>query len=366
MKNVSIAAFLFLFVCAGCDKTPRVPIDQTPPIPAKVILVTASPVRSILSVEGTVAARQVADISSQVLAPVASVQVHEGDPVRKGQVLIRLSSASLQAAVDQSKAQLQAANKEHVATESQKNLAVATYARYEALNERHSVTPHEFDQVKAQLDAASAASQASAAQVTAAEAATRGAEAANSYTTLRAPFSGVVTKKFVDAGAMASPGSPLLQVEDAIEHEVDLAVNEASLDEFHIGSPVQVRINGSTSAVFGKVREVVLAGDPAAHSFTVKIGLPPTSGFYSGMTANVLVPGPEKRLLLLPATAIRHRGQLDSVLALDGNLIAQIRYVSLGQQEGSQTEVISGLVAGDRILEQPNDSLIGHRIEQQP
>lgn len=84
------------------------------------------------------------------------------------------------------------------------------------------------------------------------------------------------------------------------------------------------------------------------------------------MTADVLVPGPEKPFLLLPSTAIRHRGQLDSVLALDGSSIAQIRYVSLGRQVGSQTEVISGLAAGDTILAQPEDSLIGHRIERQP
>lgn len=366
MKNIFLASPLLLLACVGCHDAPRIRTDETTPIRANVISVEISPGRSMRSLEGVVTARQVADISSQVAAPIASIQVHEGDAVRKGQVLIRLSSASLQAAADQSKSQLQAAAKEQAAADSQKNLAAATYARYATLNERHSVTPYEFDQVKAQLEAASAASQASAAQVTAAEAAMRGAEAVNAYTTLRAPFSGVITKKFVDAGGMASPGTPLLQLEDATEREANLQVNEASLGEFRVGSPVQVLINGSTPALSGKVQEIVPGGDPAAHSFTVKIGLPPGRGIYSGMTANVLVPGPQKSLLLLPSSAIRRRGELDSVLALDPSSIAQIRYVSLGQQQGSQVDVISGLNPGDRILAHPDDSFIGHRIEQQP
>ncbi len=366
MKNTFSAAPMLLLACVGCHHAPKIAADQATPVQAKVISISASSAPSLRNLEGVVTAHQVADISSQVLAPISSIQVREGDLVRRGQVLIRLSSASLQAAVEQSKAQVQAATKEQASAETQRSLAAATYARYATLNERHSVTPHEFDQVKAQMDAASAASQASAAQVTAAEAAMRGAEAANSYTTLVAPFSGVITKKFVDAGSMAVPGTPLLQVEDAIEHDVDIQVNEASLAEFRVGSPVRVLINGSDSPISGKVKEVVPGGDPVAHSFAVKIGLPPTPAIYSGMTANVLVPGAEKSLLLVPTDAIRRRGQLDSVLALDASSIAQIRYVSLGEQQGSQTEVISGLADGDRILAQPNDSLIGHRIEQQP
>jgi hypothetical protein len=114
-----------------------------------------------------------------------------------------------------------------------------------------------------------------------------------------------------------------------------------------------------------KVRELAPSGDPAAHSFTVKIALPAVRGVYSGMTAQVLVPGAKQSLVMIPESAVLRRGQLDSVLALDGNSIAQIRYVSLGQQNGAKVEVISGLTPGDKILAQPDDAFIGHRIEQQ-
>jgi RND family efflux transporter MFP subunit len=365
MKKIPLVAPAALLACLGCNHTPHIQPDQAAPIAAKVISISESRVPNVRNLEGVVVARQVANISPQVMAPIAEIRVHEGDSVRKGEVIVRLSSAELQSAVEQSQAQLLTASQQKAAAEAQKNLAATTYERYSTLNERHSVTPHEFDQVKAQLDAASAQLQAAAAQVAAANAAVHSSEAANSYTTIRAPFNGVVIKKLLDAGAMASPGQPLLQIEAPSDHEIDIQVNEAALGEFHQGAPVQVSIEGLAKTVAAKVREVIPSGDPAAHSFTVKIGLPALRGIYSGMTATVLVPGREGSLVLIPKSAVRHRGQLDSVLALDSNSVAQIRYISLGQERGNEVEVISGVASGDRILSEPNDALIGCQIEPQ-
>ncbi|MHB1937167.1 MAG: efflux RND transporter periplasmic adaptor subunit [Acidobacteriaceae bacterium] len=366
MKKLLLGAPVLLMACTGCTHNPHVRPDETPPIRAEVISASASTSRSTTDLTGIIAATQVADISSQVLAPISVVEVREGDTVRNGQVLVRLSSVPLRAAVEQAQAELLAAKQQEDAAKAQKNLASETYARYAILNQRHSVTPQEFDQVKAQLDASNAQLQAAAAQSAAAEAGTRQSQATSAYTVLRAPFSGVVTRKYVDAGAMASPGIPLLQIEDATDHEADIQINETDLHNIHLGEPVQVEVNGSQPPLPGKVREIVPSGDAAAHTFTVKIGLPPSRALYSGMTANVLIPGGQQRSsITVPKTAIRHRGQLDSVLALDANSVAQIRYVTLGRAEGNAVEVISGLTEGDRILAQPDDALIGHRIEPQ-
>ncbi len=366
MKKLLWGAPVLLMACTGCTHNPHVRPDQTTPIRAEVITASATSSRSTMALTGIIAARQVADISSQILAPISAVEVREGDTVRKGQVLARLSSVPLHAAVEQAQAELLAANQQENAAKAQKNLAAETYARYAILNQRHSVTPQEFDQVKTQLDAANAQLQAAAAQSAAAQAGTRQSQATSAYTVLRAPFSGIVTKKYVDAGGTASPGIPLLQIEDARDHEADIQINEADLRNIHAGEQVQVEFNGSQSPIMGKVREIVPSGDAAAHTFTVKIGLPPSRALYSGMTANVLLPGGGQRAsLTLPKTVIRRRGQLDSVLALDANSVAQIRYVTLGRPEGNAVEIISGLTAGDRILAHPDDALVGRRIEPQ-
>ena len=366
MKKLILGAPALLLVCTGCTQNPKLQPDHSSAMRAKVMEVSATMSAGTAGFTGVIVARQVADISSQVLAPIVELRVHEGDKVRKGEVLVRLSSASLQAAVQQSQSQVVAAKKQGEAAEAQKNLAAETYARYTILNQRHSVTPHEYDQVKAQLDAANAQVQAASAQVAAAEAGTRQSEATNAYTIIRAPFSGVVTRKYVDAGAIASPGSPLLQIEDASEHEVDIQVNESSLHNFHVAEQVKVQVNGAATPIIASVKQIVPGGDPAAHTFTVKIGLPSSPSVYSGMTANVLVPTGERPSIVVPKSSIRQRGQLDSVVALDSNSVAQIRYVTLGQQQGDAVEIISGIAAHDRILAQPDDSLIGHRIEPQP
>ena len=366
MKRIVFAASALVLASLGCTHNPQVAPDQTPTVQAKVIDVTQAMTPSTLDLTGVIAARQLADIASQVLAPIAEIRVHEGQAVRKGDVLIRLSSAPLQAAVVQAQSQLLAAQAQQKAAGVQKDLAAATYGRYATLSQRHSVTPYEFDQVKAQLDSAEAQFKASSAQAAAADAATHASEATSAYTTIRAPFSGIVTHKYVDAGALASPGTPLLQIEDATEHEVDIQVNESSLKIFRPSAQVQVQVDGSPTPILGKVQEIVPGGDPAAHTFTIKIGLPASSGLYSGMTANVLIPSGEHLSVTIPLSAVRERGQLDSVLALDSNSVAHIKYVTLGRKSASAVEVISGLAAGDKILAQPNDALLGHKIEAQP
>lgn len=366
MRKLLFGAPALLLACTGCTHNPRLLPDQTAPIRSQVIDTSTSASPSRIDLTGIIAARQVANISSQVLAPVAAVEVREGETVRKGQVLVRLSSIPLHAAVEQAQAELLAAKKQEDAAKAEKDLAAQTYARYLILNQRHSVTPQEFDQIKTQLDGANAQLQAASAQAAAAEAGTRETQATCAYTVIRAPFSGIVTKRYVDAGAMASPGTPLLQMEDAANHEADIQVNESELRNIHAGEQVQVEVNGSQSPILGRIREIVPSGDAAAHTFMVKIGLPASRALYSGMTADVLLPGRKQRpSIIIPKTAIRHRGQMDFVLALDSNSVAQIRYVSLGRAEGNAVEIISGLSPGDRILAQPKDNLIGRRIESQ-
>ena len=364
MKRFLLTTSLLL-AFTGCTHNPHLQPDQAAPIGARVIDASQTETAGVISLTGVIAARQVAVISSQVLAPITAVEVREGDSVRPGEVLVRLSSVPLQAAVEQARAQLLAAQKQQTAAEAQKNLAAQTYARYSILNQRHSVTPQEFDQVKAQLDAANAQVQAAAAQSSAADAAIRQSQATSAYTVIRAPFSGIVTRKYVDAGSMASPGIPLLQIEDAREYKADIQVNESILRDIHAGEQVQVDINGSLAPVTGNICEIVPSGDPAAHTFTVKIGLQPSKEIYSGMTANVLLSTTAQPAILIPKSAIRHRGQLDSVLLLDRNSVAQIRYVTLGREQGNTVEIVSGLSNGDRILANPEDAFIGHRIEPQ-
>jgi RND family efflux transporter MFP subunit len=330
-----------------------------------VIAVSPATVPDRISLTGVIAAQQAANIASQILAPIAELRVREGDRVTKGQVLVRLFSPTLVAGVQEAESQVVAARQQESAAAAQEHLASETFARYQTLDQRHSVTPHEFDEVRTGFAAAQAQHQAAAAQVQAAQSAAAQSRASQAFTVITAPFAGVVSAKFVDAGAMAAPGVPLLRIEDARQHEVDIQVNESVLSRLRPGNLVQVSM-GSGNSTDARIREIVPSGDPAAHTFTVKIPLPASAGLYSGMTANVVLPTGEQSAITIPSRSIRERGQLDTVLVLDARSVAQIRYVSLGRSLGDRVEVTSGLNAGDRVLAHPDDALIGRRIEPRP
>lgn len=365
MKTFRLLTPIGLLLTFGCTKHLQTLPEQSPPLRVAVLHVTSSTVPTGVNLTGTVASRQVAEVSSQVMAPISQVFVKEGDRVRQGQVLIRLSSATLAAGVQQAEAQVSAAVQQEAAAAAQETLAADTLNRYQTLNQRHSVTPHEFDQIKAGFQAAQAQHQAASAQVLAAKAGATQSRAADAFTLIRAPFNGVVTAKFVDPGTLAAPGSPLLRIEDTQEHEIDIQMNESSLSKLHVGDPVQVTL-GDAVAITARIRDIVPAADPAAHTFVVKIGLPASQKVFSGMTASVLVPTGQGTAISIPQNSIRARGQMDSVLALDSSSVAQVRYVSIGRVIGDQVEVTSGLTVGDRIVPHPDDSFVGRRIEPQP
>lgn len=366
MKPFAIGTSLLLLVCTGCSPKLQTLSDHSSPARAEVVSVSSGMAAQTLVLTGVVTARTGADISSQVMAEVSELLVREGDSVTRGRVLVRLSSAPLAAGVQQSESLLAVARKQEVAAQAQKQLAAATFARYDLLNQRHSVTPHEFDQVKSQLEAAGAQQEAAAAQVRAAEAATVGSRAMNAYSVIKAPFSGIVTARYASVGTIATPGVALLHMEATGDHEVDVQLNESILHKLRIGDSVQVTMQGVDSPITARIREIVPAGDPSSHTFTVKIALPVSSTLYSGMTASVAIPAGQQPSITIPRTCVQEHGQLDSVLALDAASVAQLRYVSLGHSLGGAVEVISGLSAGDRIVVHPNDGLVGHRIEPQP
>ncbi len=85
------------------------------------------------------------------------------------------------------------------------------------------------------------------------------------------------------------------------------------------------------------------------------------------MYATAEIPGGPKPAILVPASAVMQRGSLACVYALDGNGLAQLRYVTLGNRHGDQVEILSGVSAGETLVNQPGDrDLAGKRIEAQP
>jgi RND family efflux transporter MFP subunit len=317
---------------------------------------------------GTVHARETAIVSAQVMGRIQQVMVREGDSVRAGQTLVVLDDAALRASTDQAQAAVKVAQSEQAAAQTDAKLAASTMERYKQLQVEKSVSPQEMDEVSRRAEAAAARLEAVRAQTDAARAQESGARTMLGYTRLFAPFAGMVTARMADPGTMASPGVPLLQVDQAGALQLDTTVDESAISAIHKGMKAQIAIDGGNSTnLAGTVAEIVPAADPASHSFLVKIDLPSSSQLRAGMYGAAEFSNGTRQAVLIPRSAVVMRGSLTSAYILDGQGIAQLRSLTLGATQGSLIEVLSGISSGEKLVDAPSDrDLAGKRIEVQP
>jgi RND family efflux transporter MFP subunit len=371
MKNVVWASLLaasgvMIAGCHGGESAATPGTVQT--MQARVVESQEQQVPVSLRSTGTIHARETAVVSAQVMGRIQQVMVREGDSVRAGQTLVVLDDAALRASTDQAQAAVKAAQSEQTAAQTDAKLAASTLQRYKQLQAEKSVSPQEMDEVSRRAEAAAARLEAVSAQTDAARAQESGARTMLSYTRLLAPFSGIVTARMADPGTMASPGVPLLQVDQAGVLQLDATVDESAIGAIHKGMKTQVAFDGGNSAsLAGTVAEIVPAADPASHSFLVKIDLASSSQLRAGMYGTAEFSNGTRQAILIPRSAVVMRGSLASAYILDGQGIAQLRSLTLGAAQGNLIEVLSGISSGEKLVDAPSDrDLAGKRIEVQP
>jgi RND family efflux transporter MFP subunit len=314
------------------------------------------------------------------MAPITAVHVRPGDRVRRGQPLVTLDAqestanrARANAALVSAAEATRAAEADARTADAHLRLARATHARIDALHEKRSATAQELDQAQAVLAAAEAQLASAQARIAAAVAGRDAAQAAHnaagvgvSYSVLRSPFDGMVIERNADPGSMASPGLPLLTLEDPSAFRLEVQVDEARAGNIRVGQDVQyqlsgVRDQGSRDAarsdspagwMVGRVSEIGRI-DPTAHSFLVKIDVAGSDGTRSGSFGRVKFAGMSRRALAVPAPAVVRRGQLTIVFTVDAEGRARLRPVSSGATVNELVEVLAGLNAGDAVVVNP-------------
>jgi RND family efflux transporter MFP subunit len=351
---------------SGCSSEP--PVTPATPETVRNIPVSAvqrADVPDLLEAVGTVRAAETSQLASQTMGNIVELRVHEGDHVRRGQVLAVIDDAQVRAAVDRATAAESAAQEEVTASTSDLTLAESTLKRYQNLYDKKSVSPQEFDEMKARYQSALAHRDMTRAGQEQAKAALAQAHTSFSYTRILAPFDGVVTEKKVDSGTLASPGLPIFTIESLGHFRLELTINESDLRYVRLGEQLSVVVDALEEAdLKGKVAQIVPAADPGSRSFLVKVELPAVAQLRSGLFGRAQFSRGTRSSLLVPQTAVVERGQLQGVYVLDQNKIAGLRYVTLGKSNGSAVEVLAGLEEGERLVAKPGElDLSGKRIE---
>jgi len=201
-----------------------------------------------------------ANVSSRVAAKVVTVAVDEGDMVKAGDILLKLDAkdiyeniASLSAQVKQAEAEL-AANQATVAAleksasywkrEARRDTALAKDG---AIPEAQAEgTVNKADEIEGQYNAARRKSTALSETIRSIKRKKAQLQAQLDYYKLRSPFDGVVTRRLVDPGDLASPGRPLITVEDRSRLMLAFDVPQQDLDRIHEGLPVAFTISGKS------------------------------------------------------------------------------------------------------------------------
>jgi multidrug efflux pump subunit AcrA (membrane-fusion protein) len=368
-----VTALVMSATLAGCSgsRVAAAPADAAEPIAVTTATVTMTDVASAIHAGGVVQARTTAAITARVLAPVRAVRVSPGDQVRKGQTLIVLDGDDLAAGARAARSAALAAEQgshaaaaELEAAEAGLALARASHDRIAGLEARRSATAQELDDstatlrtAEARVTGASARALQAASAVESARAASDQASTTESFTTIAAPFDGTVTEKMVEVGNMASPGMPLLRLEDTRGFRLEVRVDESRIGQIRNGDRVPVLLGRGGSSMDGTVVEVSRAVDADARAFLVKIALPNVAGLRSGEFGKARLGRTPRRVLTVPSSAIVRRGQLTFVFVVEMG-VARVRLVNL-----SESEVLAGLTESEVVVLSPPAGLIdGRRV----
>jgi RND family efflux transporter MFP subunit len=297
------------------------------------------------------------------MAYVQQVNAQVGDHVREGQALITLDARDLDANVrraEAGRAEVESAIPElenaTAAAKANLDLAQTTFKRMEELAAKKSISNQEMDEASARLKAAQAnydMVRSRRAQVDSKiavmEQEVRAAGIMRDYAKLAAPFSGVVITRSVEPGNLATPGAPLLTIEQDGLYRLEASVDESKLASVRIGQAVEVVIDASDRKLNARVSEIVPSVDAASRTYVVKVDLPAASQMRTGMFGRAIFPLGAQTVVAIPLAALTERGQLQSVFVVEEG-VAHTRLVTTGRRTSAAAEVLSGLSPGERVV----------------
>ena len=371
-----LAAALAMAACSGTHDTSAT--ESQAPVEVPVQVTRMEPAVQPFEAGGVVRARTTATLVSRIFADVTQILVKPGDRVRAGQVLIRLDSRDLQAQRSGAEASAAAAEQGVKAAMTNRDaalaglaLATATHKRVAELRAKNSATPNELDQAVSGLREAESRAAGAEAVIRQAEegakaarAGLRAATVGASYAEITAPFDAVVVEKKVEVGNMATPGAPLLVVEDMRAFRLEVRLDESRITDLDRSKPVSVVIDslGGDAAApatqSGTIAEVERALDTGSHAFLVKIDLPQNTALTSGMYGRARFAGTVRQAIVVPESAVVRRGQLTSVFVVGKDNRAHLRLVQAGPTIDGRVSIDAGLDAGESVVVQPGESLV--------
>ncbi len=297
-----------------------------------------------------------ADLRSEVSAVVLQVVKENGEPVRRGDLLVRLDDTAIRDSLSSADESVRAVSQAFDQAERQVQRLKTLQAQ--GMTSMQALEDAEVRRNNAQSDLAAARARA----VSARQQLRR--------TEVRAPFDGVVSERKVSAGDTAAVGKELLKVIDPASMRFEGLVSADRMHEVKVGQAVSFRVNGFPQVEFaGKVDRLDATANATTRQVEVVVAFADGAAVprVAGLFAEGRIESGTRQALMLPEAAIVRAGDSASVWRLDaGSTTVRKVAVQLGERDPRRGEfpVLSGLVAGDRVLRKPGSNLVdGQKLE---
>jgi membrane fusion protein (multidrug efflux system) len=362
MLKPLVAIVTLIAVCAGVFVLaiyPRIQNDQAlnaaAVAAAKRVVTVVAPTQTSsapdLVLPGNLQANQQTSIYARVDGYIARWYFDIGAHVEQGQVLANIDAPQIDANLRMAQAQLELA-------EANLKLAQTNSVRSQQLFQNHVNAQQELDTVLATEQVQKATRDNAAASL-------KSAQDMKDFERIRAPFAGTITARFIDVGSLVTSGSvttvhTLFDLAQSDPVRVLVHVPQADISSVRPGTPAAITVDEYPNETFaGKIARDAGAFDPTSRTLLLEIDVPnPDGRLFAGMYAHARfsLPSPTTALLI-PDNAILIDAKGSRIVVVDSSNKIRIKSVTLGRDFGTKTEILSGLDAQDRVVQNPADDL---------
>jgi membrane fusion protein (multidrug efflux system) len=294
---------------------------ETPPVPVEVAQVGLREISSYYQTTATLEPEKKVDILAKISDDVVSIEVEEGDLVRKGQLLCRLNDAELKVALDEA-----AINREQ---------RKADFERIESMYKQKLISETEYLETKYQYELAVNSYEAASVKY--------------DYTKIRAPFEGVVTERLVDVGENVALGAKLFVVADTEPLRLSMYIPEIELKTVRTGQTVYIVPDANPDLRFnGKI--VRVAPEVDERTGTVKVTAETLGGGIPGSFVRVrIVTDTRLSTLTLPRRGVVSDAGDRFVFVAEADTVRKVE-VEVGYEDEEYAEILNGLQEGDSVV----------------
>jgi len=335
--------------------------------------------KTLLNASGYVTARRQATVSSKVTGKVVEVMVEEGMKIEAGQILARIDSSNVEKGLRLSEAQSESARKALDETRANLEQAERELVRFAQLAANKVASQSDLDRAEAEAKSLSARLEKQKADVVVSERDIAQWQQQLDDTTIRAPFAGIVTSKNAQPGEMISPMSAgggftrtgICTLVDMSSLEIEVDVNESYINRVEPGQRVEATLDSYPDwHIPSKVIAIIPSADRQKATVKVRVGFEKLEPrILPDMGVKVAFQGaeetqPARRSIMIPKTAIRQRDGRDVVWIVRDGRVEQ-RLLTVGARRGDEVSVAAGLNGGETVVVDGADKLAdGARITE--